>query len=68
VTASAEAPDAPVIRADARSVYVRCPYCGAQHAHERRSMPRGERTRRAPGCGNIRSNAQRATGYWITTT
>lgn len=66
MTKPADAPEAPVIRADSRSVYVKCPYCGAAHAHERRTMPRGQRTRRAPGCGNIRTTAQRAAGYWVT--
>jgi hypothetical protein len=66
LTTPSEAPEAPVIGGDARSVYVRCPYCNGRHQHERRTMPRGERSRRAPGCGNIRTNAQRATGYWIT--
>lgn len=61
-----EAPDAPVIDADYRSVTIRCPYCHGRHQHERRTMNPGQPTRRAPGCGNIRTNAQRVAGYWVT--
>lgn len=66
MTMLSEAPEAPVIGSDSSTVTIRCPYCTGQHQHERRSMPRGERTRRAPGCGNIRTQAQRTAGYWIT--
>jgi len=58
-------PQAEVVRVRGRVVTVTCPYCGAAHAHQVEYLGRPER--RAPGCGILRSAADRAAGYTFRT-
>lgn len=58
-------PVADVIAIFGRTVVVHCPYCREQHEHTVTALGRTER--HAPGCGILRSAADRATGYRFTT-
>lgn len=60
------APEARVVSRSGIHVTVECPYCGSStHEHEVRTGRGYER--RAPGCGMVRTPAQRSIGYWFTT-
>ena len=58
-------PQAEVVRVRGRVVTVTCPYCGGAHAHQVEYL--GATERRAPGCGILRSAADRAAGYKFRT-
>lgn len=60
------APEATIVRRGYNTIHIKCPYCKAEHEHFLYGKTRDRRIRRAPGCGNVRSNEQRITGYWIT--
>ena len=58
-------PHAEVIDVTGKTITIRCPYCGAAHAHHVENL--GNAERRAPGCGLARSTTDRTTGYRFTT-
>lgn len=66
MTTLTEAPEAPLVWAQAASISVQCPYCGQAHRHERRNLPKQGRARIAPYCGLRLNPHDRITGYWIT--
>lgn len=62
-----EAPNAPIVWHGGLEVVIKCPYCKGRHQHKiGGDSNKGQRTRRAPGCGPIATPDQRIAGYWIT--
>jgi predicted RNA-binding Zn-ribbon protein involved in translation (DUF1610 family) len=62
-------PEARVLSVHAVWVTIVCPYCGDVHEHKvmtRRDL--FKRHRRAPQCGFVRNQDDRATGYWFQAT
>jgi hypothetical protein len=59
-----EAPTAQVLRIASGIATVSCPYCGHNHTHP---VDRRGYQRRAPGCGMIRTQAERLAGYRFQT-
>lgn len=60
------APRAGVQSLTQHHVQVICPYCGKPHTHAIDRAAPGSTIRRAPGCGLVRTEAERLTGYRIT--
>jgi hypothetical protein len=60
-------PVAPVVETSTRggdfAVVSPCPYCGGAHRHA--ALGQQSSPHRAPGCGLLRSGADRVTGYWL---
>lgn len=61
-------PEAATVQVRGKFAKIRCPYCRGIHEHKPIAAPflPGSTHHRAPGCGLIRTGAERLTGYTFT--